>query len=880
MIRRILGGYIGWLLGTALYAQSLPADSLLHRLWQQSQLYPQEKLYLHTDRSTYATGDTLWMRAYVVDAALHQPTLKSRYAYVELISPLGNVEKRLRLRQDENGAIHGHLALPDTLPSGSYQLRSYTRFMENQPEDLFFHRHIRVMNPLSRSIRIQAQRTSNRHLRLRFIHPVTQQPVPVRTLRVFSPEGEILCSAQKDGSWESMHRTSASLFRVQAGNFQEYLSVDRPRSYAVDFFPEGGYLLDGVLSKVAFKALNEDGLGETITGEIQDDRDSVVATFSSLHRGMGYVSFIPSAARKYRARCVNNDGTEKVISLPEVSTNGQVLKVERHKGTLSCRLLSATHAPLTDSLYLLVQQRGIPRLARACMGSGESVWMFRDEDFSEGLVQFLLVDASLRIRSERKVFIAPSPRQEGSALHTDQPSYAAREKVTLQLDFNGREHPVPNGSCSVAVTHNRDVRPDSLSDIVSHLLLASDLKGHIEHPSWYFAPGQEGLRHEALDVLMLTQGWTRYEVVEALQNHFRRPTLLPEASMVLEGKVTTRLLRKPVRGTSVGISSPAVGLLEYIQTDNDGRFRLQGFEFPDTTRYLVSAFSRSGTDKVVLEMDLTRFPAAQPRMPETPGTVTPTAQSRPAPNPMEYLTKVDTKSTYDKGIRHIYMDEVLITAPRKSPYRTPTEVMARNVRREKDFEKRGLMPMGDAIAYSMIPGVFMNKGRLTFRGHSVRLYIDGIVADAEYASLVLETMLASDIKQADFVVPDPNHPLSSAPGDPNAALFITLKSGDEWSADYSPTNIGVVQPLGYQPPAAFYSPRYAWAGQKEQTRPDLRTTLYWNPNVMIRNGQAAIEFYTADGTVDYSVVIEGVGQQGEIIHETLTLSSMQGPKNE
>lgn len=174
----------------------------------------------------------------------------------------------------------------------------------------------------------------------------------------------------------------------------------------------------------------------------------------------------------------------------------------------------------------------------------------------------------------------------------------------------------------------------------------------------------------------------------------------------------------------------------------------------------------------------------------------------------------------------------------------------------------------------------MNRGRLTFRGHSVRLYIDGIVADAEYASLVLETMLASDIKQADFVVPDPNHPLSSAPGDPNAALFITLKSGDEWSADYSPTNIGVVQPLGYQPPAAFYSPRYAWAGQKEQIRPDLRTTLYWNPNVMIRNGQAAIEFYTADGTVDYSVVVEGVGQQGEIIHETLTLSPIQAPKSE
>lgn len=123
------------------------ADSITTFFTEQLALYPQEKLYLQIDKSEYISGETLWFRAHLVDALLHQQANASRYVYVELIDPLEAVVSRVKIRPDSIGCFHGHLLLEEGLPEGDYMLRAYTLYMKNQGDDYFFKKNIRIINP-------------------------------------------------------------------------------------------------------------------------------------------------------------------------------------------------------------------------------------------------------------------------------------------------------------------------------------------------------------------------------------------------------------------------------------------------------------------------------------------------------------------------------------------------------------------------------------------------------------------------------------------------------------------------------------------------------------------------------------------------------------
>lgn len=859
-----------WLLcNSNIWAQFVSSDTLIARVWNQSVQYPQEKLYLHTDRSIYSTGEIIWLRAFVVNASSNKPEMTSRYAYVELVNPFNEVVKRIRLRQDSLGYIYGHLALPDTLPSGEYFLRSYTRYMENTGVEYFFRKNIQVVSPLSKNICITSIQSGSNRLELKFVHPVTGNSVKVYTVHVFTENGELPYQYYKDKvsvsiSWQKLRN---KVLLVQAGNFKEFLPLREKTDYSVSFMPEGGYLLNGVLGKIAFKSLNERGLGENITGRIMDERDSLVTSFASAHLGMGRLSFIPLAGRSYRAVCRNSSGLEKVFDLPTVQTDGYALKIERHKGNMICYVQASSDIiDRKDSLYLLVHQRGIPRYAGLCTEADRTL-MFEASGFSNGIVHFLLLNKELRIISERKVFVDNLRRgSDICLLSAEKQEYSEREKVVLTMDFKESGRLLPDGSCSIAVTDNRDVKTDSLSDILSTLLLTSDLKGYIESPAWYFQVKGDERREEALDMLMLTQGWTRYDLQKTVKGKVQKPQIPPEESMSLGGKVFTRLFNKPVKRTKVGISSPNVQMLEYLVTNDYGYFCLRGFEFPDTTKYLISAFSKSGGDKVVLHLDKEKFPEQTDAIPFFKDLTEKTSSN--IQSNMEYLSKVDMKILNEKGIRHIFMDEVVVTASKLPRYKTPTESIARKVCREEDFKKKGTLNMGAAIGQMMISGLWYEEGYFTFRGSEVSVFLDGVYADGVLAPYILQNLPASDIGQVDFVACDVGNPASRGG---SASIYITLKTGEGSGADYSPTNVGVSCLLGYQRPLEFYSPQYDTPEKKDDNKPDLRTTIYWKPDVTIKEGKAQVEFYTADGPVDYSIVVEGVTGDGTIIHHIQSL---------
>ena len=135
--------------------RSLSPDSVSVRLWQQTCLFPNEKIHLHTDRSLYMGGDTLWFRAYLVNALDNKPEKTSRYVYAELVNPFGNVVNRVKIRQDTDSLYYGYLPLDIDLPGGEYTIRAYTRYMENSGESFFFRKPVRVVQALGKSVKVE-----------------------------------------------------------------------------------------------------------------------------------------------------------------------------------------------------------------------------------------------------------------------------------------------------------------------------------------------------------------------------------------------------------------------------------------------------------------------------------------------------------------------------------------------------------------------------------------------------------------------------------------------------------------------------------------------------------------------------------------------------
>ncbi len=135
-----------------IHAQEMGNDSIQNLFLEQLALYPQEKIHVHTDKSSYVSGETIWLRVHLVDALFLKQANASRYVYIELINPLADVVSRVMLRSDSLGCFYGNITVDEVLPEGNYTLRAYTRYMQNLGEDYFFRKSIQVIDPLSAEI--------------------------------------------------------------------------------------------------------------------------------------------------------------------------------------------------------------------------------------------------------------------------------------------------------------------------------------------------------------------------------------------------------------------------------------------------------------------------------------------------------------------------------------------------------------------------------------------------------------------------------------------------------------------------------------------------------------------------------------------------------
>ena len=801
-------------------------DFIAQQLDKQMYVYPQEKIHLHTDRDYYVPGERIWFKAYLADAVTFHSTAQSRYVYAELINSKDSIVDRVMI-QSENDKFHGHIFLSENFSEGNYTLRAYTQYMESLGDDFFFKKNIRI------------------------------------------------------GSLPSDNNKSSSQIEQKTVKKQPLVE-----DFEVSVFPEGGNLVEGAVNRVAFKALNKAGYPEVISVEITDETGLVITSAETFHAGMGVFSFMPFPGKKYFLKYRNGNGSKRQLELPKANNRAHSLTASLQNEMLTIEVIKSPSGP-NIPLYLLAHCRGQLFYFSATKGvenQVSNIIKFPEEDLPAGVLQFILFDEQMNPLSERLVF---NKNYETAKIefHTNNETYKTREQIITSLSIVDSDGNLLDGNLSVAITDDKDIAVDSMTTILSTLLLSSELKGYIENPAYYLQDNPESV--VALDYLMLTHGWRRYDIPDVIKGSYESSHFPFQTSMEISGFVKDNR-SKPVADSEVLFMAKG-GYFESTATDKSGIFKFKDFEYPDGTSYFIQALGNKGSNRVdlVLAGDSFPKPVYAPQSPISKMKITDLKTIDEVGN-NAFIAKAEKRSMYDDDMRMIQLSEVVITGRSVNRKAEPRLKYYANTSSDKTIRREDINKMKPRTVSDILRGVggvqVMPNGAIYIRGGIVSIekskalplvLIDGVPVawgDLPFGS-PLEQVSVYDVESID-VFKGASAAIFGARGDAGA-ISITTRGGmdivrevERMRGKSEAFNYTVQTPLGYQKPVEFYSPKYETLESKQFTVPDYRTTIFWNPDIVVTDaGEASFDFYTSDFPTTYSVVFEGLTDDGRIIRQ-------------
>ena len=499
-------------------------DDIKTALEQASVRQVQEKVYVHTDNMCYFVGDTLWYKAYVVRADDLKFTDMSRLLYVELLSPDGLLVERQTVVVSDKGLSCGGFALPDSLYGGYYELRAYTRWMLNF--NVIQHRY-------SRTDRFSFY--NNQMARDYFRQ---WEGLYSRVLPIYSKPDEA-------GDFTYKRFYSRPKQRIQKPK-KERLNVN--------FFPEGGSMVEGVKSRVAFEVTDQLGQAVNISGAITRG-DETITNISTEYMGRGTFDIVPTG-KKMKASFTWRD-KHYSFTLPEAESAGAVMRVGEGKVMIASKML-----PKDCQYGLSVMCRGVLKHFCQVEFDAQGSAVVDLPQLPTGVNNVTLFDTRGKVIADRLFFIN-NHDYDGHGITVDLDSkniFSPYSKVSLNVQAQGVAEPT---NISIAV---RDTRTDEATydngDIMTDLLLSSELKGFVASPAYYFEADDEKHRR-ALDLLMMVQGWRKYKWQELSDTAFNTRRYQPETTLTVEGSVHRMLSINEVLPEEIAQWKKGVGMIGF-----------------------------------------------------------------------------------------------------------------------------------------------------------------------------------------------------------------------------------------------------------------------------------------------------------------------------
>ncbi len=656
----------------------------------------------------------------------------------------------------------------------------------------------------------------------------------------------------------------------------------------LQFFPEGGHAVVGLTGKVAFKALGSDGLGRKIQGRLLDSQGEFVATLGTIARGAGFFSFTPQSQEQYTA--VLKDGTK--YPFPQIMGEGYGMTVNNINPKSIQVKIQATSALKGKPFYIL----GHINNKKYYQGKFE----FGDRptvDFEipknkmpSGVMTITLLDRNKKPWCERAVFVNNQEELVISAAIRPK-KFGPRDKVAMDIRVTDTDGRPVSTELSIAVTDmGQTVKDPRSGNVLTHLLLQSDLKGHIKEPALLFADQKRATLH-GLDLVMLTHGWRKFPWLEMDQVPNAPKEFSFSKGLPISG--TARDLKgRPLANTSLNMVAKAgenIGMLT-ARTLQDGTFSFPDFNFSGPTEIAFNAYDLSDRPvdvRVILKSPKTTLPS--PQFNGTVYALTGETESYESITPVRKRMELlfDLSNTTE-------LDEVVVTEKRIERSRNESPSMY------------GLTP--DATLYTSdhgsaqtvldlvtrFAGVQVNGRTVSIRNGGTPLWVlNGIPVANDNPSAHEQALQAAaaarragepgeislSISQSVAAGPaptfvanmdtysveriellkGPSAAIYGSRGANGVILIYTKKGGGTIAKPVVSPDFTV---LGHTATRKFYSPKYNAKPDAHQT-PDYRATLYWNPSFTTdKYGNATLSFYNSDNADQIQVDIQGLSVYG------------------
>ena len=869
---------------------------------------PREILYLHMDKPDYIIGDSIWISAYLMNAYNNEPSKISSIAYIELISPSGTLITRQAIHL-YYGVGFTQIPLKKDLSPGTFQIRAYTRWMENFSDSLFFRQKINLIGgeknwsmDIAGYRQWQSPNKDSVFMKLK-LSDQFGQAAKYKTVIVEiegnkrTPLISKRLMTREDGSLpinfnlrnNSGNKNLSLVIRDEIGTLRISYPLNfyqtKPRT---DFqlLPESGHLLEGVQNHVAFKSVDAAGRGQNVRGVLEDSYGHILDSISDTHNGMGAFNLTPRPGTRYYVRLNTGD----TVRLPKADASGTTLQVDCWSIPLKIDVTIKSSADQKGSHYLLFgKYKGLILYGGRMTVKDTVVHIYMDKDiFPTGICSFYLLKADGQLVNQRNFFLDHHDRLN-IQLSTASDKVLTRDSVGLQLQVTDQNEQPVSGVYSVAITDISQVKKDPVKDrnILSYFLLGADIKGWVQDPGYYFSDTTAIVRR-ARDLLMLTQGFVRYDWDTTR-------TIVPaERDFEISGKATN-ILGKPVKkGMITLLSTNKQIIIKDTLTDENGQFCFTGFPMFDTAAFVVQARNKKNRSfGIGIELDKYNFPAV----------------SQMASSDIFSIGNINLDTSLKNQLRAsgIY---------RKQKY-GPEELMDVVVTANSSVEgsdnlngpggydqailENELRQMGDSsllqILTSKIKGFHdgicnaKDKDRYYMLNHQkIRFIFDGIKLDFYYndkdnqgqndpyywfVKQYLDYYTAKDIKGIEIMESGKytakylNHYLdlnelinyNASMGCPYIFIEITTYGKVGPFVKHNAT-IATLRPQPFSYGKVFYEPKYKDRITTDSL-PDLRSTIYWNPAIFTGpDGKASISFYSAATPGEYLIWIEGTDLKG------------------
>jgi TonB-dependent SusC/RagA subfamily outer membrane receptor len=661
--------------------------------------------------------------------------------------------------------------------------------------------------------------------------------------------------------------------------FNKYISVGSVNNVAnagananvasprIQFFPEGGSLINDVRSRLAFKAIGADGLGVDVKGVVIDNEKTEVLKFASSHLGMGVFEIIPEAGRTYKAKLTFANGAQTMVDLPAAEAKGITLAVNNSdpaKISIEIRANRLYYKEnLNKDLNLIIYWGGAMRTVKTKLDNEVLGLDMPKANFPTGIMQVTLLSQTGEPLSERLSFIQ-NPDQLNLVINTDKPGYKPTEKVHINLNAKTRDNTATKGNFSVSVIDENKVPVDENTErtILSDLLLTSELKGTVEQPNYYFASVTSETRAN-LDALMLTQGYRRFVWKQLLNENLAAAIFQPEKSLEIAGSVKSKT-GTPLGNKKVELIDAETGQGSNLVTDAQGNFRFPAI-YMDGAKFLLKTESGSGKNQALITLknadpqpeinagDITgvRFNEKADMLAALPGNQRPGAETANNASVKGIVLKNvivrDNKAYHSSNVGGAgHADQVISGEQIKfaSSLTNGLNGLARGI----DFIR--------GVPYLKISNV-VSQGAVV--SEPMLIIIDGA------HSSNVDNVNPINVETVE-ILKGANAAIYGTEGGAGVMVITTRQGGiasETASTEMSP-GIYSITPKGFYKAREFYSPAYNSAAAANQ-RTDLRTTICWKPELVTDNfGNSTFEFFNAASKGTYRIVVEGIDDKGNL----------------